>query len=457
MNGLLYFCRVGRSLWIAATILASGVAVAPGQGLKNVIPANQKPIFQVFPPATAEQSKIGTGKFIIFTREQVGTNWDFIAGAWECIPSHPEVPLTKRLEFCRTSWDADQLLNTLVRDDSDGMHTRFVKLQVDQGDRDYGVNLYDINYRTWEVRCLWQGKRLFAFGVMGDSIFCDSSDGWMVLGATSGKINRTVPFTPIDTDGEYWLVRKSGETNGCWSYDRLKKQFIAHFGPVEEDSAEFSQSTLSHDGKYRAWVLVPIPEGWRGGAITGRLLLQRGAGQEEVSVPIEMQARMGSGVPVLPQDIELKSSPDRVEFRARKSQNKKEDQVWAIDIATGKVNSRVERSRPVADDAPAVMDGVPVPDYLRKRVREFGHFGRTGLAPAFLLHLGLLKKEPEYPDCIAGVSRDGRHVLYCAKKGPLAGIYIYGDLLTKKTVRWKAPAGLDWRDAQEFVWAEVTH
>ena len=112
---------------------------------------------------------------------------------------------------------------------------------------------------------------------------------------------------------------------------------------------------------------------------------------------------------------------------------------------------------PAAGDGSAVLDGVPVPDYLRGQVSELRHFGRSGLAPAFLLHLGILKEPPAYADCTAGVSRDGRHVLYAAKKGPLSGFYIYGDLLTQQTLRWKSPAGLDCRDAQAFVWVETTY
>jgi len=338
------------------------------------------------------------------------------------------------------------------------MHPRFVRLQVDSGDRDYSVNLYDIDYRTWEVRCLWQGKRLIAFGCIGDSIFCHSSDGWLLLDATLGTVHHSVPFTPIETDGNYWLVRKAGETNGCWSYDRVKRRFIAHFGPVDEPEVGLSRSRLSPDGRSRAWVLAPMPDGWRGGTIEGRLILQRAAGKEEISVPVEMQAAMGSGVPVVPRGIELKFSPaGRVEFRARSGKNEAEDQVWSIDIASGKVSSGVKRHLPVAGDEAAVLGGVPVPDYLRDQVSELRYFGRSGLAPAFLLHLGILKERPGYADCTAGVSPDGRHVLYAAKKGPLSGFYIYGDLVTKQTVRWKSPDGLDCRDAQEFVWVETTY
>lgn len=96
-----------------------------------------------------------------------------------------------------------------------------------------------------------------------------------------------------------------------------------------------------------------------------------------------------------------------------------------------------------------------MPEYLRPDVKGLEHFGRSGLAPAFLLHSGILKERPEYPDCTAGVSRDGRHVLYRAKNGSLARFYIYGDLLTRQIVQWESPDGLVCHDAQEFVWVET--
>jgi hypothetical protein len=443
---------------IVSAVLALGVLNSWAQGLKNVIPRNQKPLLRVFPPAPAEQSRSGDGKFVIFTREQMGKKWDFIAGAWECVPSRPSTPITKRVEFCHSSWNADPLLDASVRDESDGMHPRFVRLQVDKGDASYTVNLYDINYRTWKVRCLWQGRQLLGFGCMGDSIFCDSSAGWLLLNTSSGKLNRKVPFILVETDGKYWLVRKPQEGKGCWSYDPVKRQFIAHFGPVPVPEVGFTQSLLSSDGKNRAWVVAPVPKGWRGGTLRGRLILQRQTGEREVSVPIEMQARRGSGFPVPAQDVELQFTPEgQAEFRARKSENDAEDRVWDIDIASGSVSATVKPHLAVVDSELTVLDGVPVPDYLRRHVGKLQHFGRCALAPAFLLHLGILKDQPDYPDCTAGVSRDGRHVLYAAKTGPLSGQYIYGDVATQQIVRWKSPRGLDYRDAQEFVWVETKH
>ena len=279
---------------------------------------------------------------------------------------------------------------------------------MDSGDRDYTVNLYDINYRTWDVRCIWQGRQLSAFGVMGDSIFCKSPDGWLLIDAASGKIDPKIPFVPLYTDGGYWLVRKPGEAAGCWSYDRGKRLYVAHFELVDRAAVGFGGQKLSPDGKNRAWVLASPPRGWRGGRLAGRLILQRDGAKEDVSVPIELDAHPGSAFPVIPDDIHLSfSSKGKFLFRAQLGNGVAKDRVWTIDIATGKVSSDTAPHGEPAEDARDILGGVPVPDYLRRDVRDFGHFGRSGLAPAFLLNLGILKEKPGYADCIAGVSRNG--------------------------------------------------
>ena len=42
-----------------------------------------------------------------------------------------------------------------------------------------------------------------------------------------------------------------------------------------------------------------------------------------------------------------------------------------------------------------------------------------------------------------------------AQKGPLAGVFIYGDLQTKQILRWTSPAGIKPGDSMEFVWVET--
>lgn len=461
---LLRLCLLGAQLVVicvpalAAQDPLLSIPALAGQGVKEVVSLDPAPPARTFPPPTTEQTAPGVGKFVIFTREELGKKgqWDVVAGAWECIPSRPSMPITKRIEFCHSSWNASPLLGCLVRDDSRDRCSRFVRLQVDSGDRDYRANLYDIDYRTWGVRCLWQGTRLSAFGILKGQVLCQQADGWLSLDAATGAIRQEAPFIPLDVDGAYWLVQKSGETSGCWSYDPANERYVAHFSEVKPPDLGHVRALLSPDGRSRAWLLVPWPADWRGGLIQGTLVLQRDGQSLDLAVPVEMQAQMGRGRPVIPIDTELEFTRDgKVEFTAVMGKQSRNERVWSVDIASGQT---VETQRPRAvrpEDGLSVFHGVPTPEYLRPYLRNLWHFGRSGLAPAFLMHLGVLRKQPEYPDCVAGVSRDGRHVLYAASKGRLAKVFIYGDLVTKQTLRFARPPGIKPDDSMEFVWVET--
>lgn len=429
------------------------------QGLINTIPLKQSPVAKTFPPTLAEQTPAGTGKFVIFTREetQKTNEWDFIAGAWECIPSRPDISVTKRVEFCHSSWNADALLNCLVRDDSCGLFPRYVRLQVDAGNFESTVNLYDINYRTWDVRFLRQSNRLNTFGVINNSIFCQDSRDCFRLNATTEAISREMPFIPVDVEGSFWLVRKTNETSGIWSYDTAKEQFVGHFNEVDEHKLAHSGSLLSADGKSRARLLIPMPNDWHEGvATTGTFLLQRDGQSEDIRVPVMMRVTPVHGTRLLsPIGTRLVFTKEgTVEFSANLQTNDLRERVWSIDTASGKISKSFRHYVQPKEDDFALFDGVPAPVYLRPYLKNLQHFGRGGLAVAFLRHQGILKNQPEFPDCTAGVSRDGRHILYKAKEGPLANVLIYGDLLTKQTVRWDSPAGTP-GEYMEFVWVET--
>ena len=429
------------------------------QGLINTIPLKQSPVAKTFPPTLAEQTPAGTGKFVIFTREetQKTNEWDFIAGAWECIPSRPNISVTKRVEFCHSSWNADALLNCLVRDDSCGLFSRYVRLQVDAGNFESKVNLYDINYRTWDVRFLRQSNRLNTFGVINNSIFCQDSRDWFRLNATTEAISREMPFIPVDVEGSFWLVRKTNETSGIWSYDAAKEQFVGHFNEVDEHKLAHNGSLLSADGKSRARLLIPMPNDWHEGVATaGTFLLQRDGQSEDIRVPVMMRVTPVHGTRLLsPIGTRLVFTKEgTVEFSANLQTNDLRERVWSIDTASGKISKSFRHYVQPKEDDFALFDGVPAPVYLRPYLKNLQHFGRGGLAVAFLRHQGILKNQPEFPDCTAGVSRDGRHILYKAKEGPLANVLIYGDLLTKQTVRWDSPAGTP-GEYMEFVWVET--
>lgn len=444
-------CWVG---WLTAQLSAGFAQSALAQGIRNVIPKDQPPITRTFPPSPVERTPSGTGKFVIFTREEVGGKgeWDFVAAAWECIPSKPELPITKRVEFCHSSWNASPLLDVLVRDDSRDRFPRFVRLQVNAGDRDQVVNLYDVNYHTWDLRCIWQGRRLSAFGAIQENVYCRDGESWFRLKSSSGAIEQgPLPFIPLNADVSHWVVRKPGDATGEWSYDCTKQQFVARFEPVAADGV----SLLSSDGRNRAWILFARPAGWEGGTIHGTMILQRAGQGTDVRVPITMQARAGSARPVIPLGVNVSFTPQGfLEFTAANHASNTLEDVWAVDVATGRTTTG-KRLHQVSAPSFEVFDGVPTPEYLRSYLPQFTHFGRSGLAPAFLMHLGMLKEAPEYPDCDAAVSPDGRHVFYRAKKGPLANVFIYGNLQSKKTVQWAAPAGIKVGDVAEFVWVET--
>jgi hypothetical protein len=430
---------------------------APAQGPINTIPKNQPPVAKVFPPAPAEQMPSGTGKFVIFTREELHkTNeWDFIAGAWECIPSRPDIPVTKRVEFCHSSWNADALLDCSVRDDSRGLFPRYAILQVDAGNFESNFNLYDINYRTWDVRFLRQCDRLNAFGVINNSIYYQDSRDWFCLNAATGTISQEMSFIPVDVADKFWLVRKTNKPSGVWSYDRKSEKFAGHFNEVDEHKLAHNGSLLSTDGKSRARLLIPMPTDWHD-VMAGTFLLQRDGQSEDIRVPVMMRVMPVSGTRLLrPIGTCLVFTKDgTVEFSANLSTNDLRERVWSIDMASGKASKSFRPYVQPKENDFAVFDGVPAPDYLRPYLKNLQHFGRGGLAVAFLRHQGILKNQPEFPDCTAGVSRDGRHILYKAKKGPLANDLIYGDLQTKEIVRWDSPARTP-GDYMEFVWVET--
>ncbi len=394
-----------------------------------------------------------------------------MAQAWECIPSRPEVPITKRVEFCYSGWNPTMLLDFLPDAKSWGMYPRYVRLQVDSRDKMYSVNLYDADYRTWNVRCIWQGGILNAFGVFRGSIFCwiRDSNNWLLIDSTSGEIINQVPFTPAlvrMVHGDYWLVRKPDESEGLWSVDRRTGEFVAHFRHVDFDDRSNAAISikLSDDGKNLAWMQVPWPaadwwdrhESAKIGELTGRFLLQRDGAAEDIAVPIVIQANIGGSSWPTPRGTDLTINANRVvEFRALISDMVNRDNVWTIAIANGAVTSKTEPHKPSAPDDYATVGRVPVPAYLRREVKDFAGYGSGGIAAAFFRHVGIIKDKPGYDDNHAAVSRDGRHALYAAKRGPLLGDFMYGDLVTKKTIRWKAPDGLNPRDAMDFMWVET--
>ncbi len=92
------------SILLSLSFSVSCVVTAFAESLTKVITRDQPPISKTFPSQADARLPRGTGKLVIFTREAVGKSneWDLVAGAWECVPSRPDLPVTKRIEFCHT-------------------------------------------------------------------------------------------------------------------------------------------------------------------------------------------------------------------------------------------------------------------------------------------------------------------------------------------------------------------
>jgi hypothetical protein len=460
---------------VALFILTWALSTA-AQTLIDVIPRSQPPEVRVFPPKESERTAPGTGKFVLFTREKVGASneWDFVAGAWECIPDRPQVPITRRIRFPHAPGQPEPLLQYPVDRRSRDQFPRWVKLRVPREDSRAQTFLYDINYRTWETRCVWAGTNLWwAFGIFQNQIVCKGPGGWRALNPHAGTWVEGSSVLPLGADGSHWLVRRSPDASEVWSFQPETGRFVGQFKDPGVDMIREDLWKLSPDGEWLAWLEVQFPanlappwwvrtlekfgidppawEAFR--QVPGHVVVRHAGRESDLPLPVTLLASTRRGS-FEEHHLEFLGG-DALEFSAIQSGNAPQEAVWRLDLKTGKV-SRTERPLVTRQDAElAVFDGVPTPAYLRRHLLNFRHFGRDGMAPAFLRYKGILGADPQYADCVAGVSPDGRHILYHAKSGPLSEEFIYGDLLTQQVVRWPRPQDLAADDAMTFVWVET--
>ncbi|MBX7105157.1 MAG: hypothetical protein K1X57_13835 [Gemmataceae bacterium] len=451
---------------ILLVVLLSTARGSQASGHQNAIPPDQKTPLKVYPPSADQQSKPGTGKFVIFTREPVGKSSEYVAGAWECIPSEPDRPITKRVDFCHSSWSASPLLSGLVADDSKGRCPRFVRLQVNSDDRTYTVKIYDIDYRTWDVRCVWQGKQFQGFGTLGRSIICSTSDGWIRIDAETGALSKDVPFEPLWTDGDFWVVSKPNDSSSIWSYHRTTGEYVARFAAFDRRQWASFRRSLSTDGKSLAWALISWSDfgKWtnrtddgkrRGGLVDGRLVLQRMHVKDDLILPFQVWAEPSSAFGISPKIHQLEFvTNSEIQIRRSVDDRKLSHNLWTVDVTTGHSTTSIVKHEDVQEDC-SMIGRVPVPDYLRAGVNKVRYFGRGELAVAFMMHKGIIADWPQFDECTGGVSNDGRHVLFHAKKGPLAGHLYYGNLATRQVIRWQLPPALANSAIDEFAWVET--
>src|SRR5207253_7336504 len=128
--------------------------------------------------------------------------------------------------------------------------------------------------------------------------------------------------------------------------------------------------------------------------------LQRDGHPDDICVPVAFEGRIARGTwRVIPVGVTFQFRGRSLEFAGLVNKRGSHQQVWTIEIGSGEITNTLRPPRNPPDSDFAVFDGVPTPPYLRKYLKNLWYFGRGGLAPALLMHLGVLNKYPEFLDC----------------------------------------------------------
>ncbi len=464
--------------------LALAASEAPARQPVNRIPDDQPALRRVFPPAEADRVPPGTGKFILFSREKIGgrDDWDFLAGAWEFIPSRPGAGVVKRAEFARSSWTA-----SLAVDPSSGIEgpaRNLVLHQVHDSTRPSGLrrNLLRIDFRTWEVGFLGESPFVSVEGGDADTLLARSEGGYRHFRMATGRWRDSAAFTRIAEDREgtgLWLVEgKEGPNLGTWSYQPAKLAFAHPFPRPQWDSPV--DSAARDDGG--AWAVVtvdsspfapvardgsmpaPIPptppdphDFSRPRTVDGRLWLAGTGDAEWRSWPVQFRATPGSGMPWIVREVALWFEGEALFFQAAEEKAEDTRTIHQWNVSKGRKIRRSEaeslrRREPKSREVPA----------------EFRHWFRPDEAPsadpgllaaAILRDKGLVEGLPTYADRHLGVSADGRRFLWKTKPSkeprpdlPPVSALLYLDLDQGSVVEVPCPAELVRDNALRIEW-----
>jgi hypothetical protein len=414
------------------------------------------------PPPDDTIVPAGTEKFIIFARERVagGGQWDYIATAWEYIPNRSEQPITCRVRFERSSWSPDLLFW-----DEPSDCPEFVRFQVNcaEGPHGYTVNLYEIDYRTWDVVTRLQAPQIIGLGVSAERVFLGVGDSsrastrlW-VLNRSTGVIEPPArPFHKLDDFGELWLIK----------YDDADKHEFAVFSPhankaVREftlrgfDHSFENERALSPDAKRLAvyrdidfpsagiWNSAPEP-------IRGEWTLWNLETEQRRSFTVTTFAAQGSGVAIVRAHFDYwfekdgrfrctSATSDAAALAALPEEKPPEEllEVVTVDALTGETSREPLTPENIAHGRRYARMPKYVPAYLGLGSQE--PIDEHDVAHAFLKHCRVNYKVPtEWLATNVGFSDDGQRFLLKMDKGDEAEDFFFGDLVKQNVRRIEA-------------------
>ena len=379
--------------------------------------------------------------------------WDFVAGAWEFVPSRPEHGVVKRAEFAHSSWSAEALL-----DDAGGELSSFVRLQVAKRPGEYTVNLYRINYATWEISVLAHSKPmpLTGRGAGAGKIYLSSREGMLVMDQRTGRTN--APSVPCDLLSEIstnaWIVRAKGADRGTLLFDPSRNVFGPRVKISESDHARSLNYHLSPSRRFLVNVQNP-PDDASGfprdedtrikvyDLETGesfdhvvRTFIYNGSGVQFIypyfrdwfSGPDEL--RVQSGLPIgFPKPTAVLVSEATFDLRTRSRSDRKVDSLRKEDRA-GPLRHR--------------------PAYLGV-IEDVADEDRA-LAEAFLRHKGITWKKGGWSPTSVGYNADGTRFFVRIFSGEQGNRLFLGDLAKDTLLEIPVPLELQQDNAMNIIW-----
>jgi hypothetical protein len=466
---------------LRAACLAALVPGAPGAPV-NRIPDDQPALRRVFPPGADELVAPGTEKFVLFSRESIGSpeDWDFLACAWEFIPSRPEAGVVKRVEFARSSWSATLAVDAAMG--IEGPARNLVLHQVDDSRRPLRRNLHHIDFRTWEVRSLGEAPFVSVEGGNAERLLVSCEDGYRTFRVATWSLDEEASFRWIDSDRESgcWLVdRRADRGTETWSFRPDEFAFVRELPPLPAAARELWGIASAARADGGAWAMVtvgrprrepapaaePVPAGipatpanpavhFRPGVVPGTVWFGEAGMAGWKSWPVEFLATPGSGIPWTSGTVALWFEGEElvVQTTTDPAGNARTVHQWNV-TGDGEIRrslaESLRRQEWKAPEIPAEFQG-----WFQPGERYSGDPG--ALAAAFLRFKGLAQGLPGYADRNVGVSADRRRFLWKSSHSraglPPPEVLLHLDLEKGTVVEVPCPPELVHDNALGIAW-----
>lgn len=412
----------------------------------------QPGVTAVFPPDPQQACPPGSEKFIVLAREPVGAagDWQFMASAWEYVPTRPEIPITKRCEFTASHWAPNPLFW-----ERPGLAPNLVRLQVNRegAPRGYDVNLYTVDYRTWRVRTVLQSVQVLPFGATDELVYLHTDRGLRLLDRESGVV--LMPdksFKLVRDFGDVWLVSyERSEERRAHLFDPERNRAIKELQMPESFQSGHCVLELSPDRKYLAiWGKVTprsmSPQVYE----TMITVLNIGDGQTS-QYPVKVLAMAGSGRPCIPINFRFWFTDDG-RFRYYSALGLNDVEEVSVDPATGSMVRMVRKVIALPEPRDTKLERRYVPDYIEVPAGEadLDHH----ISNAFLIRKGITDKELPWPDTRVGFSLDGKRFFLKMNPSGTSRDFYYGDLEGDRLVQVASPPEL--RSATANIYCVIT-